>query len=372
MLLRIILISLIAGAGQSATVTAASLNRQENGVIYFRGTALGLNTPGTANSTNVLFTTSPAAGLAGGGGAAGSSTQSILPYAVGRSGATGNAETLVTYDAINGVRALTTAEFTSTILDGTSTSENARLTTASTLNSATSVNALVLAGGSVSGTGNLNLSSGSFLVASGTPTIANPLSTNSGTGLIEAVITTQGNTILSGNLATAAITKAGTSSLTLGGSLTVAGGASLGGNGLIGRDLNFSASALMDPGNSPGTLTADGDATFAGDAFFRFELNSTTADRLDINGLVTLNGGTWTLRLTDVDGTLPTAPVGYAFLTANSMAGTQPAFVLDYTSGTCLHPDSWHPCPRRHSAPPPPADSKSLRRPVERTLPALL
>jgi|GEM_PF-4234610 len=223
-------VSATAGPGQSAQLTAASLARTERGVFYFRGTALGQNAPGSANTASVLFTATPAGDLIGGAGAPGSTTQKILPYAVGKATASGNADTFVTYDG-NGVRALTTAEFASAITDGTVSQDNARLASGTTtLTTGATLNSLVLAGGTVGGAGALTLTSGAVLVASGTPTIAAPLNL----GAAEGVITTQGNTIISAPIAGSnGLTKAGGSTLTLSATPTYTGLTTVTGGALV-------------------------------------------------------------------------------------------------------------------------------------------
>ena len=217
-------ISVATGSGQSAAVTAASLTRQDRGVLFTRGLGLGSGVAGTAS---LFFTSSPVADLIGGGGAVSTTNQSILPYVVARGANAGNADTFATYDA-NGVRALLATEFISAITDGTSSTDNARLTASGTINSPTTVNSLVLAGGTVTGSGSLSVTSGAVLIASGTPTISTALAF----GTAEAVFTTQGNTTVGAAMTGSnGLTKAGTSTLTfttapaITGALTVNAGA---------------------------------------------------------------------------------------------------------------------------------------------------
>jgi fibronectin-binding autotransporter adhesin len=78
------------------------------------------------------------------------------------------------------------------------------------------------------------------------------------------------------------------------GDLTIASGATLGGSGSIGGDTLVLGA--LNPGNSPGLLTFEGDLTLSGTALF--EITGTTRgtlyDAVDVGGLLTY-GGTLTL-----------------------------------------------------------------------------
>ena len=96
-----------------------------------------------ALADDILFTTAPT--LTGGGGAAGSQTLSILPYAIGRNTAGASTQWgLVTYDS-NGIRALRTTEY-STLASAAGSTSNARdAITANTMSiTGNTVNAYVL------------------------------------------------------------------------------------------------------------------------------------------------------------------------------------------------------------------------------------
>ena len=87
-----------------------------------------------------------------------------------------------------------------------------------------------------------------------------------------------GNLVVSGNISTSSLT-------------TVESGATLSGSGTVG-DLSILLGGSLNPGNSPGKLTVDGDYNQAGT--LHIEVNGLTAasqhDQLDVLGTVTLGG----------------------------------------------------------------------------------
>jgi fibronectin-binding autotransporter adhesin len=108
---NVLTVGTTANAGGTA-LTFGGLNRT-SATFLARGNSLGTGAPGTNGIGNVLFTNSPAADLVGGGGAAGTTTISILPYVVGNSATTTAISPLsvhfVTYDPVNGLRPLVAA-----------------------------------------------------------------------------------------------------------------------------------------------------------------------------------------------------------------------------------------------------------------------
>ncbi len=153
------------GASGVTTLAGASLAREDRGTFLFRGTALGGS---AAVRGHVTFASAPA-GLSGGGGAAGTTGISILPYAIGDITGSGTGTSFVTYDAA-GIRPLNTAtEYAIDLVSGATT--NARLAAAAA-NAGSTVNALAIAtGGSVTGAGTLNVTSGAILNTSTTGNI---------------------------------------------------------------------------------------------------------------------------------------------------------------------------------------------------------
>lgn len=83
----------------------------------------------------------------------------------------------------------------------------------------------------------------------------------------------------------------------LGGSMTVAGGAILGGTGTIGggagSSVTLASGGTIAPGNSPGTMTIDGDLIFASGSRYQVEVEpgGATSDLITVTGSATLNGG---------------------------------------------------------------------------------
>ena len=97
----------------------------------------------------------------------------------------------------------------------------------------------------------------------------------------------------------------------LGGDVTVAGGATLGGHGTIGGDLSVANGAHLAPGNSIGTLTIGGDASFAQGSVLDFEFGTPGAtfatpgsgDSVVVGGNLALDGAV--LNVTNAGGMGP-------------------------------------------------------------------
>ncbi len=78
---------------------------------------------------------------------------------------------------------------------------------------------------------------------------------------------------------------------TLGGSVDVTDGATLGGTGTVGNT-TIAGGGRLAPGNSTGTLTVAGDLAFQAGSFFDVEVDEANgvADRVDVGGIATLAG----------------------------------------------------------------------------------
>ena len=138
-------INLIPGTAGSS-LTTSGITRQNGATLFVRGTNLGA-APGAGNAT-ILSTTAPA--LVGGGGAAGSTTISIVPWALGNLLATtannvtvDTSCTQVTYDPTAGFRPLAASEYATTL--GANATDNVRLTASTTATAGVTANALLFA-----------------------------------------------------------------------------------------------------------------------------------------------------------------------------------------------------------------------------------
>jgi autotransporter-associated beta strand protein len=200
------IVSIIPSTAAGARLASSSLTRIERGTVLFRGTNLG-RTP-SANTGNVFFAVAPT-GLVGAGGS-GLQT-SILPYAIGDSAANGNGSGFVTYSQSTGVRPLDVATEYSPSLPPAAATHNVRLGANVTNNANVTINSLTLAGGSLNGTGSVNITSGALL-ATVDASIANSLNF----GPVDGKIFTVGNLTLSGQIqGTDGLTKSGEGRLTL-------------------------------------------------------------------------------------------------------------------------------------------------------------
>lgn len=128
----------------------------------------------------------------------------------------------------------------------------------------------------------------------------------------------------------------------LGSTVTVEEGATLSGSGRIGG-LVVAGDGILATGNSIGTLTVEGDATFEVDSIFRVEVDETgKADKLEVTGDVTIEGGTVDVRAgAGSYGRL----TSYTILTGKSVSGefdnvtSNLAFLdasLSYSTGTSV------------------------------------
>lgn len=195
------------------TLQADSLVRSNRAQFLFRANSANFGGPIGANVANLAFDSIPA--LFGGGGAAGTTTISIIPYAIGgiTTGSTGT--DLVTYGA-NGVRPLSTTanEYATTITDGSTTLNNVRLNAATAITLPTQINALVIASTTpfTGSTSTLTLANGTLLNTSAF-TVPAAMTLNFGS---EGVLFNNSTMTVDGVLTgTGGLTKTGTAALTL-------------------------------------------------------------------------------------------------------------------------------------------------------------
>ena len=194
-------------AATGASIIFNNLNRVSRGTFEWEALNFGVASPGTANSTNVqiglINGNIPAAFLVGGGGAAGTTNISIVPFMTSATAAATTGSTLVTYGP-NGLRQLnTTTEFATSnqiIPYGPGATDNVRLQGPQVLASqpvtANSMTFAVTANDGVYGfgglTGQLNVTSG---VIHNTVSTSYLGTANVSFGGAEAIITGNGQMI---------------------------------------------------------------------------------------------------------------------------------------------------------------------------------
>jgi autotransporter-associated beta strand protein len=324
--------TLIAPARLTLGVPASGVvNRTNNATVLFRGTNLGVApyaAPSPAvtpvltgvfpGSTNVFFTTAPT-GLVGGGGAAGSTNMSIIPWAVGDTSPTGVGSSFVTYDPAAGVRPLNTnaalgvveyADGTAVVI-GTATTSNVRLTSALSLTGpgTATINALNNTGVAVTGTGGatISLTSGAFLNSNAPAAPFPPVtfSANLDFGASEGVVfissvnsfqTISG--IVSGSNG---LTKGGAGNLTLTAANTYSGGTTVG-NGT----LQISADTQLGANTGPTFGRVQFSGPYGGPTLL---WSGTTAATLSRDLAFTTGSGTINYAGTTADLTLAGSPL---------------------------------------------------------------
>jgi fibronectin-binding autotransporter adhesin len=259
------------GAGAGNSVTMASLTRTNNSTVGFRGTGLG-GTPGSGVA-NINSTAAPA--LIGGGGAAGSTTISILPWAYGNSSsATANTaaglvgSSFVT-NGVNGFRPLATAEYAAAF--GGNATDNVRLTATTAAGAGVTANSVLFApaaAATLSG-GTINITSGAFLY-SPTADATGTVSATLDFGSAEGVITNTSALILSGVLmgsngvtytTASAPSSPVVSTITLSGASTYTGNTTIN-SGTIGLSGTVAAAGSSSVFGNSGTIVLAGGANF--------------------------------------------------------------------------------------------------------------
>ncbi|MHA3772460.1 autotransporter-associated beta strand repeat-containing protein [Verrucomicrobiota bacterium sgz303538] len=296
------------GSGYRMLLNLQSLARTERGTFLFRGTSLG-STPASGVG-NIFLNTAPS-DLVGGGGT-GPAT-SILPYVIGDTNAFGSGVGFVTYSATTGLRPLNnTTEYRATLATA-APNENVRLTATEALNASRTVNALMLDGGSITGTGTLSIASGALFQRSGSG-ISAPLDF----GSAEANIFANGNLVLSGPVTgTNGLTKSGAGKLTLGapnsftGPLTINAGT-----------IAFAAADRLGPDSSAIIINGHGAGlSYVGTAPLNFSRpiqTRTGLAMLDVSGTADLNittpiGGEGGLQITSSTGRTVALPAGSTY-----------------------------------------------------------
>lgn len=191
------------GAGQANRLTIPSLTRQNNATLNFRGANLG-GAPG-ADTSNIYVNAAPT--LVGGGGGAGSTGISIIPFAVGNSTssvaltAAGQISSSFVTNDVNGIRPLAPAEFATAF--GVNNTDNVRITAVTAAPAAT-VNALLVAPAVASTAaapvltgGTVNVTSGALLY-SPTANVTGFIGANVNFGAAEGIVANTSLLTLSG------------------------------------------------------------------------------------------------------------------------------------------------------------------------------
>jgi autotransporter-associated beta strand protein len=285
------------GAGQSAAIITGNVSRDTGGTAFFRGTSLGSALG--ANVANVTFGTSPT--LVGGGGAAGSTNISIIPWAFGNTNATAAANnatnSFVTYSA-NGIRPLdTSTEYINNFFSVVGTTTNVRLIAAESVLSPTTINSLIITGsGLVSGPGPLTIGSGAIMNLN-IAQINVPIDFGTAEGIIQAPTTITFNSTISGSggltkqgagtaiFANATSTYTGTTIIG-GGTAFFGGSVPSGSPSYFGSDT--SAIVLAPAGVGTGGTTAR--LAFNGAGSASFDRNLLVTGRIALNNSATLPG----------------------------------------------------------------------------------
>ncbi len=294
-------VTVAAGSGQAGILRVAGTLAVNAGTSLWRGTNLGVNAPGTANSATVILTETNAlqqSGLAGvtfltGGAApAGNPSVSVIKGAFGDTSATGLGTQLVTYDFDKGVRLLNPAtEFTPTLINGSVVTDNVKADgTALPLANATTANALWLSNAaSVTGAGTVTLTAGNLLVTGTGNTIANPITA----GANALAIGGPGDVTLSGAISgTGGLIKMGAGMLTLPVANGYTGNTILAaGTVAVGSATAFNTTAVQFQGGAIQNSTA-GPLTLANNLTLNGPMLVSGAQNLTFSGTVSLANAT--------------------------------------------------------------------------------
>ncbi len=335
-------IAMTAGAGGATSVTSAGITRGTGTTVIFTGAGLG-TTAGAANVNNYFITATPTttAATVGGGTGSGTTTISILPYAMvidsKNTGLTGGS--LATIDpGGNGVRALAASEYATHVSASTSGFDNVLLTSGDTQTTAgQSINALVLGntGGLAQAGKTLTLGAGTIVALPGNAGISGGTIEGGGVGTgstgSELIIFDNSSLTISStiadNTAPSALTLSGSGITTLTGSNTYTGNTSVN-NGTLAIG---SSSALGTVGNlvlypSATVIASGGPQTISNPVSINFNSTSATG-----NNFVFTIGGSNALTL---NGAVTNTANANTSLTVNNTALTTLAGGLNLSNNT--------------------------------------
>ncbi|MBL0926024.1 MAG: autotransporter-associated beta strand repeat-containing protein [Phycisphaerales bacterium] len=339
------------GATTATDLNFLTFSRTGTGSVLFRGDNLGVSARGTAGGTNIMFATAPTL------------TNSVLPYAVYDSSATGVGSSHASYSAANGVIA---AAYTALNAAAPTSTQLVDYTAATTIPAASTVFGFRLGSGvgltlgstlTMAATNAGIISSGSATISGGTLALGSSAAlvhTASGNLNISSVVTGSAGILKSGpgslTLSTANPSLTGTSVISGGRlvlgvagalpnststSVTVSPGGVLDLNGLgqtVGAIAGYGTIDFNSPG-SPGSLTVGSTSTFlgriTGNGSVTVGTSSASSNSLTLAGISDFTGGiaiqgsgTLTLASTSAVGT------GTITLGSNTSTSTQTTLAL--------------------------------------------
>jgi autotransporter-associated beta strand protein len=201
---------------------------------------------------------------------------------------------------ISGTGSLTKSGTGTVILSGTNTYSGGTTVNGGTLQ--------VSGGSALADGGSVTVSSGATLDLNGTSETIGSLSgsgtLNIGTGTL--TLTDSASTNFSGTIS-------GTGTIAGGGTYTVASGATLGGTSTFSTAVTVASGGTIAPGNSPGKIST-GNLTLASGSTANMEIEGTAAgtgyDQIAVTGTVTISGATLSLTVTDI----PSAGATYVLI----------------------------------------------------------
>ncbi|WP_411880098.1 autotransporter domain-containing protein [Polaromonas sp. YR568] len=277
----------VTGAGSSLTLAPLGLGQAQRFEIGGNGAGelhidAGANV--TVNGTRTLHVGDTANGtlfIGSGAGAGTLTADSVILGTAGSSVQFNHTGTTTFSAALSGNGSLTKTGAGTTILTG-----------ANTYTGGTTVNGGTLQGDTTSLQGNISNNAAVTFDQAATGTYAGAMS---GTGSLTK--TGAGKLVLSGVNSYSGATAVNAGTLSVNGSIansavTVNNGGTLGGSGTVGSTA-IAAGGVFAPGNSIGTLTVNGNVTFAAGSIYRVEVDPAgNNDRINATGSATLNGGT--------------------------------------------------------------------------------
>ncbi|MFA5119199.1 MAG: autotransporter-associated beta strand repeat-containing protein [Candidatus Omnitrophota bacterium] len=304
-------VTVFSGTGQTV-LTFASASRSAGATVLFRGANLGSN-PGSGN-TNIKFTNATGLSLTGGGGAAGTTNISIVPFAFGDTSVAGAGISFVTHNIdtngnTNGIRPLVLAtEYILNSVVAGSAGRNVRITAATNAATTVSINSLLVDGANLT----FNTNTRTLTVASGAVArvSAGDIASTTSTSRILAFGAKEGIFFAVGsfNLAprvsgSAGITISGGGTITFPSALSAdniyTGMTTINEGGLLISNANAVSSASSVTVAAPGTLTV-GNVALSITSLILYSGNTSGASLIKGTGALTLlaaGGGSVTLNV---------------------------------------------------------------------------